>query len=247
MFCQLANHKRSFKFALELDNVSVELIQDSCKDHPEQDTFLESIASLELKRSQVAFDVFKDDLLTSQGFSFKLISHLINAHDTRKYGQEFRGNLFTAVLTPSDPSASISNPNDTQLEIHFNGTPLRDSVHIILNKCRMVVAPDWLLMVKNFVLTLRKNVFSCVELNRNREVQGASKPSVPLDLTVSITSPEFLLVQDCAKFETNALVLKFCAVIKLTFLKFIQEFEVVSIDNGSILISVRYFFFVDSN
>ncbi len=196
----------SLELTLTLDNVSLTLFRDSV---------LLGMAPAPLARfdfidSNLSFTTFTDGTPRDGGSATTIYSKKIIAYDTRR-SDSSKPNQFPHVLSPAHFStAGTTGGVEPQLQITYRSSPDAAIVHVILNKACVFMALDWLKSVKEFLFTRAPNQLCA---------QPAREPSVPrgreraFQLTLSITQPEFVLCLDNTRPDTDAIVLKFCALL----------------------------------
>lgn len=132
-------------------------------------------------------------------------------------------NVFTEVLSPEAHGSSSSQ----QLEISYVMTDKRNRLSVVLHRARLVVLLDWLLQGKEFLLTKAEDLKQeDSEDEDTDEVDfhhptpspvGKSdipkKESKPLDINLSVTQTDFVVVEDITDVHSNAVILKWTLVL----------------------------------
>ena len=136
----------SVDLELALDNVGLELVVEGPTPRL---TF--SLARIEFPKSKVIFQGFTFGTLADAGMSVHIVSDEIWAHDCRP---ELTGrtNYFRDILAPSTTDAA-SGPSATtpQLEVRYTADPATAHLDVLFHRARLVIAPDWLKAVKEFL------------------------------------------------------------------------------------------------
>ncbi|KAJ8257579.1 hypothetical protein GJAV_G00187290 [Gymnothorax javanicus] len=218
-----------FSFLVDMMNVSLEL----------HDTVPGSSGQT---RSLARFDFMKSKLLceslSNGSKSVNLVSHSLLAYDTRYSRQscasEGKRNAFDCILQPSRTGA---NRASLQLELHYRSTRDSSCFTVVLNNLRVFLIFDWLQLVRDF---LRLPAEKGTAPPRQRWPSGGSDPggvagavmpktvksgvvtkrsTVPviqdrhLEVKINVTGTEFVVVEDSASMDTNAIILKGTAVL----------------------------------
>ena len=133
-------------------------------------------------------------------------------------------NKFTKVLSPGQRGTTDS----PQLEISYRMTEKRNRLSVVLHQARLVVMLDWLLRVKEFLLTKPEDVkkqessddddtdevdFHNLVPSPVTKSRFLQKQSKPLDISLSITQTDFIVVEDTANLHSHAVILKWTLVL----------------------------------
>eukprot|EP00050_Salpingoeca_kvevrii_P000824 m.156882 g.156882 ORF g.156882 m.156882 type:complete len:3776 (-) comp10222_c0_seq1:35-11362(-) len=203
---------------LILENVTLKLLHDGVAG---RDPI--PICRWDLIDSSLSYTSFTDGTATDHGSATTIFSKKISAHDTRPSQQ--KSNKFSEILTPI---ADASTEPPPQLQITYRSNPKHAKWIIILNKARLVIAPDLILSVKDFFFERGPNQLApspelgpIIERNLSKKDDAGDQPNPlsqlrTLDVMLSITDPEFVVLEDNMQRDTNAVVLKFCSVLKFS-------------------------------
>jgi hypothetical protein len=170
------------------------------------------LARFDFIDSSFSFLTWTDGTPADGGSEVSISSRRIIAHDLR-WTPEDKPNYFPHVLQPRAATGEDSRDKSQappQLEITYRSSPDKALVNVILNEACVLFSLDWFLSVKQFLFTRAPNQLCA---------QPTMEPTVPrrerlFQLVVSITNPEFVLCVDHSKRDTDAVVLKFCSIIK---------------------------------
>ncbi|XP_064629557.1 intermembrane lipid transfer protein VPS13D-like isoform X2 [Lineus longissimus] len=218
---------------LDLVNVSVELLHEHFAPSKKES----SLAKLDFISSRLTYESYSD-----QSKDVDLVSKEIVASDTRYQDQPVntRPNVFENVLQPLRQRGK--NDNTLQLELHYRSTKLYTRFTILLNNMRLMGVIDWLLAVKEYLLTNPDNPFLKEEdssLNMmgksgmyeslraqtkspmnvgggivTKRVPVYEKPAeIPFELKLNVTETDIVVVEDTTARDTNAVILKMTAVL----------------------------------
>ena len=199
---------------MTLVNVSVELVVTHELALLGSESARVSLAQFNLERSQLHVKTH-----SNQSKTVNLSSMALTANDVRQVGSvetASTANVFTEILSPNDPTGSSSTP---QLEISFSMSEKRDKATIVLHRARLYVIVDWLLAVKDFLLEkpserTRDDVdvdevdYQAAAKEDRPVVTVVEKPKKPLDISMSVTRTDFVVVQNANERDCNAIILK---------------------------------------
>ena len=132
-------------------------------------------------------------------------------------------NVFTEVLSPVEHNTAES----PQLEISYYMADQRNRLAVVLHRARLVVLLDWLLQAKEFLLTKPEDLKQEDSENEDTDevdfhhptpspvaqFQIPQKESKPLDINLSITDTDFVVVEDVTDLHSNAVILKWTLVL----------------------------------
>ena len=193
------------EFILHLENVSLHISQDQLSSPP-------PLARLDLINSTLSYTSHTNGSDSQDCSTISIFSREIIAHDTRPLlpGEK---NLFTQVLsplstpvtcTPSTCTPALESP--PQLQVTYRSSSAARRVSIILNRARVILAIDWMHMVKDWFLTLSPNLLGKkLTPSQLANANSRAEPDQPrkLDMTFSVTEPEIIILEDCAKRDSK--------------------------------------------
>ncbi|XP_059469653.1 intermembrane lipid transfer protein VPS13D isoform X2 [Neocloeon triangulifer] len=139
--------------------------------------------------------VSKEILITDQRFQSRPVNK--------------RPNVFNNILLPVDAERRSSQ---VQAEIHHRRTACDGArFTILLNNMRLMLILDWWRLVRDFISAEPDELeFASPSAAAPATVQPAEEP---YELTLNITDSDVVLVEDCSRWETNALILKSTTVV----------------------------------
>ena len=209
-------------FTLEFRNVTLELLSDGLLAPSAADgTGPTPLARLDLADSSVLYRGYDNGTADDLGMLTAFASRSMYVHDTRPCA-EGSASAFTQTLSPlleggaagaeAGASAGAVTP---QLQVTYQDNPAMQNIHCILNRARVLVLPDWVLEMQRFVATRQPTV---LRLPQEQGVISPGETAVEraLDVTLSVTDTEFDVLEDRRDPASDAMVLKFCSVLKLT-------------------------------
>ena len=111
-----------------------------------------------------------------------------------------------------------------QLEVTFTMKPQADMLHVLLNRTRVHISPEWALRMAEFATGRAESGLKQLHTERKHFLQEkymdikAPPRETPQHtrVTLNITHPELVLVDDVTSPTSEALVMKVCNVTKLT-------------------------------
>ncbi|XP_028966611.1 vacuolar protein sorting-associated protein 13D [Galendromus occidentalis] len=139
-----------------------------------------------------------------------LVSQEIRVRDTRFSNPDGRTNVFSDMLLPTRGREG----RGLQMELHYRTFPNR--LTLLLNNMRLMAIFDWFKQTAQF-LTLpqpAENHRSDVKVPGYRD-DTHLQPNEPmqLQLKLSMTDTEVVVVEDASTYDTNAVILKSTAVL----------------------------------
>ncbi|KAL3882451.1 hypothetical protein ACJMK2_028789, partial [Sinanodonta woodiana] len=222
---------KMISMVIDLHNVTVELLsQDQDPQHEQK-----SLARLDFISSRLSYDSFSD-----QSKEVDLVSHEIVASDTRfkDAAHNQRHSVFEKILLPTSETA----PDSLQMELHFRSSKDGQRFLILLNNMKLMCIFDWLLLVHKFLMTNAENPFhegmqnqAAYSHQTSMQFEGGysrthsplttsggivtkrgpvvEQTEVPFELKLNVTETQFVVVENMASSDTNAVVLKCTAVM----------------------------------
>ncbi|KAH3833861.1 hypothetical protein DPMN_107177, partial [Dreissena polymorpha] len=220
--------------AVDLHNVTLELVTShnlDLSDPTESDT---SLAKLNFIRSCLSYESFSD-----QSKETDLVSQEILISDTRfrNVATNQRSSVFERILQPlkTGPRCGL------QLDLHHCTTPEGRTLSVVINNMKVMCSFQWLIEVKEFIATKLEDPFFKDNLSSSiptaptpggslasslgsqpaSPVSGASsnvtsqnvQEEPPFHLKLNITDTEFVVVENLASLDTNAVILRSTAVV----------------------------------
>uniref|UniRef100_T1J4D0 UBA domain-containing protein n=1 Tax=Strigamia maritima TaxID=126957 RepID=T1J4D0_STRMM len=213
-------------FNIDLENVTLELLQSKARSPEEAES---SLAKVDFLKCRFIYERYSD--------SFKnidLVSQEILISDTRFQDSPVnsRPNVFVNIL---QPIISSSQKNVLQAEFHYRATRDFTRFTILLNTMRVMAIFDWWKTIYAFMMSTpeqpatsgnpiksaRRQIISSQYLNPLTVSTGIltkraplmDKIDVPMELKVNITDTEIVVVEDASLWDTNSVILKSTAVI----------------------------------
>jgi vacuolar protein sorting-associated protein 13D len=209
---------------IALVNVTVQLVLRRKSALADSRLPLHSLAQFELEESE-----FHVITRSNKSKTANLMSMAIRAFDIRQQGcpEDLVSNVFSEVLSPMKHNTANS-PNSPQLEISYHMTGHQNRLAVVLHRARLVVLLDWLLQTKEFLLTKSEDLkqedseseedtdevdFHQPMPSSIGQFQIPKKESKLLDINLSVTDTDFVVVEDITDLHSNAVILKWTLVL----------------------------------
>ena len=226
----------AFDFSLELQNACFRIFEDRA--YAEDGSVIQEeapLARLDLIDSTLSFSSFDNGEPGGNSSTTTMYSKAIRVHDTRrcKEGEE---NLYTQILRPMDDDLRggaeggsagdyARGENDAEspplLQVTFRSTEQTNKVNVLLNKTRLVLPLfSWVMQVKEWMFNMPAGMLQLQEKIDAGQLESPKERGTEVNLpkhmnvSISVTNPEFVVVEDRFREDTNAVVMKFCAVIR---------------------------------
>ncbi len=222
---------------LDLENVSIELLNNHSIDSKETEKISQSI----LKRSSLAYLAFLKSSLTYESYSdqskqIHLVSNeirIIDKNSSNEIQNNLNPNIFTDILCNPAKLRSSSSDNlkgsNLQLEIHFRSNKISNRYSVLINNCRVIAVFDWLLKVKHFLVSnydsskeevLEEKSFETIDLN---ETQAAIQN--PIEIKINLNNTDLVLVENTSDPNSQAVILRLTAYVEYNQRKINRLFE----------------------
>lgn len=230
----------TFDFSLDLQNASLRLFEDRSVSETGVEIPEAPLARLDLIDSTLSYSSFDNGEPGGSSSTTTMYSKAIRVHDTRrcKAGKE---NLYTQILRPIDDDlrgesgsgspgggggglgwAGVADSESPPLlQVTFRSSEQTNKVNVLLNKTRLVLPLfSWVVQVQEWMFNMPASMLQLQEKidagQLESPVERGTEANLPkhMNVSISVTNPEFVVVEDRFREDTNAVVMKFCAVIR---------------------------------
>ncbi|OQR68370.1 vacuolar protein sorting-associated protein 13D-like [Tropilaelaps mercedesae] len=212
---------------LDLHNVTLNLMEERTAAGSAAEVTNElSLARIEFIDSKLAVSLF-----TNGRKDVDLVSQAIRVYDTRFKNAVRRNNVFTDMLLPNqsgDKGETRTNQaRGLQMELHYRTFPNR--LTVLLNNMRLMAIFDWFRQTSSFLALPSTTTSSQANGAGNSPPEMAAEPPslynaiehgtdptgglMALQLKVSMTDTEVVVVEDASTLDSNAVILKSTAVL----------------------------------
>lgn len=219
------------RFTMHLENVELQVMdnEDGQSEVP--------LTRFDLVDSKLSFTGFTDGTPRDLGSDITLYSRVVAAHDVRVQDPN-KPNRFTTIFAPME---SYADGSDTpQMQLTQRSAPNSMKVSIVMNKARLIVSPEWTAAMLKFLTSRPPSGMRTFYEQHAERIRGrfsrnlnvdlslassastaaaaaaafpASKGGFELNVSLSVTDPEFVIVHDSTQRDSEAVVLTFCNVL----------------------------------
>ena len=206
-------------------NVTLELFADGWHTAAGEWVEPEPLARLDLLDTALSYTSFSNGLPDGNSSTVTVFSKAIRMHDTQITSMGSK-NVFTEVLKPIGSAASGVIDAPPLLQVTYRSSATAQNIYVILNQTRVVVALPWVKRMWDWMFDMpQSEVWKQWQVDMKyaesssspmlQEQEGDHNLDTPrtMKLKLSITDPEFVVVENRHRQDTHAVVLKFCAVL----------------------------------
>ena len=235
------DREAQFDFSLKIKNASLQLYEDGFYDEASAYVDKAALARLDIIDSTLSFASYDNGLPFGDLSTTTMYCRAIKIHDSsgRVDGS---GNIFTHVLRPIGGDHSSDDKSPPLLQVTYRSEPFFAKLYVVLSKIRVVVPPvPWLQRIKDWLFELPQSQLKLQEMINDgltdapksvKERDDKAEHPRKMDISVSVTDPEFIVVEDRARRDTNAVVLKFCSVLKYNYVPYQMRDQAPDLRHG---------------